>query len=363
MTDLPLPSSEALEHSEKLKNLLLERMQAGSLSFADFMKACLYEPGLGYYVAGSRKFGDAGDFVTAPMISYLFGMTLVQATFSMVQECRGAYLELGAGTGAMAASMIEWLVGQGDFTTPYYILEVSPDCRAQQAYTLQAYGDRVQWLDTLPTKFHGVILANEVLDALPIHLFHYQNQNLFERRVAAQAGNFIWQDEPLTDPLLLTAVEQLHLPQPSRQEYLSEINPTLPSFIDSLLDSLTLGQIILIDYGFLRETYYHPDRTMGTLMCHYRHHAHPDPFLYPGLQDITAHVDFTTVGLTAQAAGAEVALYSQAEYLLENGILRNFESVCVEMDELQRIRLSKGLQTLIQPHEMGELFKVMVISK
>jgi SAM-dependent MidA family methyltransferase len=215
----------------------------------------------------------------------------------------------------------------------------------------------------LPTKFHGVILANEVLDALPVHLFHYQNQNLFERRVASQDGNFIWRDEPLTDPLLLNAVEQLNLPQTSKQEYLSEINPTLPSFVHALLDAMTLGQIILIDYGFLRDTYYHPDRTMGTLMCHYRHHAHPDPFFYPGLQDITAHVDFTTVGRTAQEAGAEVALYSQAEYLLENGILRNFEFVTEQMDDLQRLRLSKALQTLIQPHEMGELFKVMVINK
>lgn len=360
--DLPTPSSEALALSEHLKSKLLDQARAGSLSFVDFMRACLYEPGLGYYVAGSRKFGPSGDFITAPGLSPLFGLTLAQATYQTVLECQGAYLELGAGSGALARDLLSWLETQGDHSTVYYILEVSPECRAQQKESLAPYLHRVVWLDALPHEFSGVILANEVLDALAVNLFCYKQGALFERRVSVQDDRFIWVDEPMTEGLLKNAVEDLKLPDSIKQDYLSEINPTLPAFIHSLIDSLKTGQLVLIDYGFLRETYYHPDRKMGTLMCHYRHHAHPDPFLYPGLQDITAHVDFTTVGYAAQEAGLEPVLYTQAEYLLQHGILNLLENVSVEADSITRARLTAAVLKLIQPQEMGELFKVMVIS-
>lgn len=362
--NLPIPSPEALSHSQQLISRIRERMGQGSLSFADFMQACLYEPGLGYYGAGSRKFGLEGDFITAPLVSPLFAYTLAQATYPVIQKTHGTFLELGAGNGQMAHDILRWLQSQGDNTTRYFILEVSPDCRAQQVETLAAYGERVQWLKTLPQDFRGVILANEVLDALPVHLFLYQNQALFERRVAWQNNEFTWVDLPAKEALFVSAVEKLDLGAACKEKYLSEINPTLPMFIRSLIQCMKAGQLVFLDYGFLSDTYYHPDRHMGTLMCHYRHHAHTDPFLYPGLQDITAHVDFTAVGLAARAAGAEVALYSQAEFLLMNGLLELFQSAFDNLGDgaiAERARLSQDIQKLVQPHEMGELFKVMVI--
>lgn len=360
---LPIPSPEALAHSQALTALLAKRILAsGSLSFADFMKACLYEPGLGYYAAGSRKFGSSGDFITAPLVSSLFGYTLAEATYPMIQQTGGHYLELGAGSGVMAGDILDWLERRGDKLTKYYILEVSPDCRAQQEETLARHKDRIDWLECLPEKFSGVVLANEVLDALPVHLFHYAKGMLSERRVDWKDDRFVWVDSPIDDSLLLTAIEALGLTESSRQEYLSEINPTLPMFIQSLMECMTAGQLVFLDYGFLRDTYYHPDRKMGTLMCHYRHHAHPDPFMYPGLQDLTAHVDFTAVGLAAQEAGAEVALYSQAEFLLEHGILKQFDLAFEKASAMERVKLSSAVQKLTMPHEMGELFQVMVVN-
>jgi SAM-dependent MidA family methyltransferase len=360
---LPPPSPQALAHSRALATRLIERMHNQSLSFIDFMDASLYEPGYGYYAAGSTKFGEAGDFVTAPLISSHFGATLARATYPVISQHQGAYLELGAGNGQMARDILKWLTQQNDFTTQYYILEVSPDCRAQQQETLKEYLGRVHWLDTLPKLFKGVMLANEVLDALPVALFQYREGLLFERRVSHDGQQFIWVEEPLRCPIISHAMAALDLPAALKENYCSEINPTLPMFIHSLLDSIVAGQIILIDYGFLRDTYYHPDRVMGTLMCHYRHHAHSDPFLYPGLQDITAHVDFTTVGLAAQQAGAQVELYTQAEYLLKQGLLTEVQASMENANPLVRARLSSAIQKLVQPQEMGELFKVMVITK
>jgi SAM-dependent MidA family methyltransferase len=360
-TSLPLPSPDALAHSQALTQLLLDRMREGSLSFSDFMQACLYEPGLGYYAAGNTKFGEAGDFITAPMITPLFGHTLAQAVYPCIQAVQGAYLELGAGNGQLARDILDWMIGKNDLTTPYYILEVSPDCRAQQQALLADHKDRVQWLDTLPTKFRGVILANEVLDALPVDLFHYQAGQLFERRVGARDQQFIWVEKPIQDDLLRNAVEAIDLPAFLREDYLSEINPTLTPYIHSLIECVEAGKLLFIDYGFLRSSYYHPDRNRGTLICHYRHHAHPDPFFYPGLQDITAHVDFTTVGLAAQAAGAEVALYTQAEFLLAQGLLSLYEKARQGLNIRQETQLSQAVQKLLQPQEMGELFKVMEI--
>lgn len=361
MIDQILPTPEALAHSQALTVRILERMHGASLSFADFMNACLYEPGFGYYAAGSHKFGEAGDFITAPLVSSLFGVTLAQATYSVINKTQGAYLELGAGNGQMAKDILDWLQNQGDTTTQYYILEISPDCRDQQMNTLKDHAARVHWLDTLPQQFRGVILANEVLDALPVHLFHYHQGTLFERRVTALDGQFQWTDIPLEDHFLLDAVKNLNLPVSSQEDYLSEINPTLPMFVRSLIDCMNEGQLIFLDYGFLRDVYYHPDRKTGTLMCHYRHHAHTAPFLYPGLQDITAHVDFTAVGLAAQEAGTDVALYTQAEFLLQHGLLSALEDAMKHAGPVERLKLSKAVQKLVEPQEMGELFKVMVI--
>lgn len=364
---LPTPGPDALTHSQRLVERIKSLMETRTLSFSDFMQACLYEPGLGYYVAGSHKFGETGDFITAPMVTPLFAFTLAQASYPTIQKVQGAYLELGAGNGQLAFDILTWLEAHQDVNTQYYILEVSPDCRALQEEKLKRFEGRVKWLETLPKNFRGVILGNEVLDALPVHVFHYAKQKLYERRVGLKGDKFIWVDEACDNPLLEKSVEALNIPEASREHYISEINPTLPMFVRSLIDCLAAGEIIFLDYGFLQDTYYHPDRHMGTLMCHYRHQAHADPFLYPGLQDITAHVNFSAVGNTGQNAGLQVALYTQAEFLLENGLLEHMQEALnmmpAEKQTVQSIELSREIQKLVQPHEMGELFKVMVMVK
>lgn len=364
--DLPKPSEAAQAHSAQLARLLKEQLAQGPMSFSTYMQQCLYAPGLGYYAAGSQKFGEAGDFTTAPLISSLFSTTLAMSFKDTLLATQGAVLELGAGNGVMARDSLIALDALGLSKTPYYILEVSPDCRAQQAETLKDYADRVQWLDTLPKDFKGVIVANEVLDALPVQVFAYEDHELYERKVAWGEHGFEWRNEPADDPAFITAVETLPLTQEDKQHYVSEVNVNLPVFVRSLLNVLKQGQLVFIDYGFLQEQYYMSARNMGTLMCHYRHHAHSDPFLYPGLQDITAHVDFSVVGNTALNAGYEAELYTQAEYLLSNGLFEAMEAALNATPEVEKTKqtltLSKQVQKLIEPHEMGELFKVMVIT-
>jgi SAM-dependent MidA family methyltransferase len=361
MTALPIPDKDAIQHSHALIDHIVKEMEGKSLSFSDFMQLCLYAPGLGYYVAGSEKFGEEGDFITAPMISPLFAATLAQF---MAERIHGPIqiLELGAGNGLLARGLLEAFAITGRECT-YYILELSPDCQAKQRDTLSDYLGQVSWLDQLPKHFKGIILANEVLDAMPVHVFRYQGGDLYERRVVWDAHQFTWQDETIDNPLLARMIEALPLSETDKQDYSSELNMILPMFIRSLVEVLDKGTLVFIDYGFLREQYYHPDRSMGTLMCHYRHLAHSDPFLYPGLQDITAHVDFSVVGETAQAAGCEVSLYSQAEFLIHHGLLEIMEAQLQGEDDRAALVLSQQVQKLLQPHEMGELFKVMVINK
>ncbi len=360
---LPKPSADALAHSQKLVEHIREMMQGKSISFASYMQECLYAPGLGYYSAGSAKFGEAGDFVTAPLVSPLFSYTLAQSIQPVLQETKGSILELGAGNGQMAADILTFLKQQGDDETKYFILEVSPDCQNQQHETFKKQIPdllpRIQWLNKLPENFSGVILANEVLDAMPVHLFCYREQELFERRVIWKDDRFDYVDEPMQDDILRKAIESLPLTKQDKQNYISEVNVMLPIFVRSLIAKLQQGLIVFVDYGFLEDVYYHSDRKQGTLMCHYRHHAHEDPFLYPGLQDITAHVDFTKVGETAMNSGLQVSFDSQAEYLLQHGLL----NLALVDDEKQQLLYSQQIQTLVQPHEMGELFKVMCINK
>lgn len=361
MPQLPTPHADALEHSQKLAAYIVNAMQGKSISFADYMQHCLYAPALGYYVAGAEKFGPDGDFVTAPMISPLFAATLAQF---MTERIDGPIqvLELGAGNGQLAYGLLEAFEIAGRECT-YAILELSPDCQNKQKNTLSKYLDRVHWLDHLPKEFKGIIVANEVLDAMPVNIFRYQGGTLFERCVAWRDNQFVWVDELINNPLLAKQVRALPLSAQDQQDYTSEVNIILPMFVRSLVEVLDKGSLVFIDYGFLREAYYHPDRSMGTLMCHYRHHAHDDPFLYPGLQDITAHVDFSVVGETAQGAGCEVSLYSQAEFLIHHGLLEIMEAQLQSEDDTGALQLSQQVQKLLQPHEMGELFKVMVIDK
>jgi SAM-dependent MidA family methyltransferase len=351
---LPRPSDDALAHSERLQQIIKTRLEKDHwITFADYMRMALYEPGLGYYSAGAKKFGASGDFVTAPIISPLFSQCL--ANFCIKNFPQKNILELGAGTGVMAKDILLFLEKKHQLPENYFILEVSADLRQKQQHYLQHHIPHlytmITWLDTLPENFEGIILANEVLDAMPVNLFHYQHNQLFEVGVGVNPNQFVYDEKP-ADDALLHAVTALSLN--NTDNYLSEINLQLPAFLTSLSYCLQKGFIVFIDYGFTEETYYHPQRSEGTLMCHYRHYAHTNPFLYPGLQDITAHVDFTALAKAAEANGLEVDYFAnQARFLLENGLL--------ELATAPDLATAQQINTLTAPHEMGELFKVMVL--
>lgn len=384
---LPVPSPEALAHQQKLLNHLSQvfRGQGGWMSFADFMHHALYAPGLGYYSAGSLKFGSAGDFVTAPEISSLFSQCLARQCAQIIENIKKQspgspiiILELGAGSGKMAADLLLALQELNQLPSEYWILEVSADLKARQQAWLKEqfpdYFEKIHWLNRLPeTPFTGIILGNEVLDAMPVHVFQLKNHQILEGTVTAQAGKWKMHFEPPITASLQPAVEGLlkTLPNPRGDEqgalpellgdgYISEINLSLDAWINSLSHCLKQGVMLFIDYGFPRHEYYHPSRNTGTLMCHYRHHAHADPFLYIGLQDITAHVDFTAVALAAVEHGLSVEGFThQAGFLLDNDLM----GIAEKNTTLNPYVLSQQIQQLTQPHEMGELFKVIALGK
>ncbi len=369
MTTLPKPSAYAEKHSEQLGLLIQDRIEkaAGWIDFSQFMQLALYAPGLGYYSAGSQKFSqlqkDGGDFVTAPEISPLFGQTLAQQAAQIFQIMRGDLLELGAGTGKLTAELLLTLAELNSLPQQYFILEVSEHLRQVQRETLQAklpkhLLQRVQWLSALPSNFNGVVLANEVLDAIPVHIVHATEQGLCERGVAWQDG-FVWQDKVLEQAPLLALAQQQHLPG----GYLTEFCPAASALMASLALSLQRGAIILIDYGFSAREYYHPQRNQGTLMCHYQHYAHTDPLINVGLQDITAHVDFTRMAYAGVEQGLSLAGYcSQAQFLMNAGILQLMAQVSPQ-DVSRYAPLAAAAQKLLSPAEMGDLFKVMAFTK
>jgi len=379
LENLPAPAPEALFHSQRLCALLRDEIAAagGALRFERFMELALYAPGLGYYSAGARKFGADGDFVTAPELSPLFARCLaVQCAEVLAALAGGDILELGAGSGVLAADMLKQLVRLQQPPGRYLILEVSADLRERQRRTLAeqapAMLGKVEWLDRLPPAFSGVIIGNEVLDALPVSRFRRSPRGFDEFNVAVEGGRFVWCLRPAPAELraALTTLES-SLPQPLVADYCSEICVRLPAFLYSLADLLTRGALLLVDYGYTRQAYYHPDRYMGTLMCHYRQRAHHDPFLHPGLQDITAHVDFTAVAEAATAAGLELAGYAtQAHFLLALGIAGDVHgSTSVAGGRAPGAAMAgdwrgaREVKLLTLPEEMGERFKAMAFSK
>ncbi len=368
--NLPVPSTAALAHSQQLRHAMQKEIiaQGGMITFTRFMELALYAPALGYYSAGSHKLGEQGDFMTAPEITPLFARCLARQCQQVLTECKdGSILELGGGSGKLALDLLLALEQQNCLPQTYYLLEVSADLRQRQQQLLQTQAphliDKIQWLDQLPaTPFNGVIIANEVLDAMPVQRFHASSAGIQEFYVACENEEFVWRLGTLNTP---TAAEQIkhcftELPD---EEYISEINPLLPAFINSLSQCLQKGLILLVDYGFPRHEYYHPDRSMGTLMCHYRHHAHVDPLILVGLQDITAHVDFTAVAEAAVAADLQVAGFTnQAAFLLNCGLL---DLAVLEQGDnaQQQMQVSRQIQLLTSPAEMGELFKVLALTK
>lgn len=357
---LPLPSQSALATSNQLRQLIADEIIVhGWISFARYMELSLYAPGLGYYSAGAKKFGSAGDFVTAPEISPLFGRSLAQQIAQVLKITGGDVLEIGAGSGRLACDVMAELARLDCLPTHYYILEVSADLRERQqqliAQEMPAWEDRVAWLTSLPAGFNGCMVGNEVLDAMPVHVLYWHDDTISERGVAWENQRFVWRDHDLAPGLLHDLADQIKVPH----GYMSEINLAAQGFISSLAQCLSAGAIIMIDYGFGESEYYHIQRSQGTLMCHYRQHAHDDPFYLPGLQDITAHVDFTAVAVAGIDAGLTLAGYtSQAQFLINCGITDLLALTSPE-DTAAYLPQVAATQKLMSPAEMGELFKVM----
>lgn len=363
---LPTPDAEASAHSASLSTLIKNTIAAnqGWIDFAHYMELALYALGLGYYSGGAKKFGLSGDFVTAPEISPLFAQTLARQVAQVIQTVHQDVLELGAGTGRLALELLMELEKLNQLPERYLIMEVSAHLREVQQETLakhlpKSLYAKVQWLDTLPENFSGVVLGNEVLDALPVHIIKTTEQGVMERGVTYDQNAFQWAEQALTNPYLKKFVADIELPE----GYTTEVCLAASGLISSLSTMLDRGLILLVDYGFPRREYYHPQRSQGTLMCHYRHYAYSDPFFYPGLQDITAHVDFSYVAQTALANGVSLRGYcGQAQFLINCGITELLSRVSPN-DMAAYVPLASQAQKLLSPAEMGELFKVIAFTK
>ena len=364
---LPLPSADALAHSENVRARLVAAIQdaGGWIGFDRYMDIALYEPGLGYYSAGSRKLGADGDFITAPELSPLFGQTFASSLAEVMRASDPCVLEVGAGSGALAADVLLEMQTLNCLPEAYCILELSADLRERQRECITrlapALVGRMQWLDALPAQFEGVVLANEVLDATPAHVVTTRGGKLLESFVKRDAAEntFHWFETSASD-VVRHAAEALQLPA---NGYQSEINLTARALATSFARLLTRGVLLFIDYGFPAHEFYNPQRTRGTLMCHYRHHAHDDPFAFVGLQDITTHVDFSAVAAAAREGGATLAGYaSQANFLINCGITELLAQTPAS-DARAYAPLVAQAQKLLSPAEMGELFKVIALAK
>jgi SAM-dependent MidA family methyltransferase len=360
--DLPAPSADALAVSNALgAQIRAEIARAGGwIDFARYMELALYAPGLGYYSAGSAKLGAGGDFVTAPELSDLLARALARTLRHDLERLAApAILEVGAGTGALAAQLLEALA---DGQPSYLILETSAELRERQQRMLARFAPRVRWLDRLPERpFEGAIIANEVLDALPVTCFVKRGHRAVPRGVVARANELAWADGPSSRELddAVSAVERA-LGRSLEENYRSEISRSLPAWIRTLADALEQGSMVLVDYGLVRREYYHEQRSGGTLRCHYRHRAHDDPFVYPGLQDITAWVDFSACADAAREAGLVVEGFTtQAQFLLATLAAEPPPNAT----DSAAVRALSSMKTLVLPGEMGERFKVMLLRK
>lgn len=360
LSELPRPDAAAQAASGALVERVAAelRAQGNWISFARYMELALYEPRYGYYAAAGALFGHAGDFVTAPELSPLYARTLARQLAALLQP-GDAVLEFGAGSGALAAQLCDELAALGAGPHAYLILETSRVLRERQRERL---GARAQWLDRLPAGFRGVMLANEVADAMPVHALAWTRAGIAERGVCANEGGLAWCERPAAGEVL-AAARQIEIDLPPSGRYESELALAAPAWVRALGAVLKRGAIFVIDYGFPRREYYHPQRSMGTLMCHYRHRAHGDPFFFPGLQDITAHVDFSALTQAAAESGLDVLGYAnQAQFLVNCGIT---ELLAAEdhADVARYAPLAASAQTLLSPAEMGELFKVLAVGR
>lgn len=400
---LPVPDAESLARS----TLLAARIAAdideagGWLPFSRYMERVLYTPGLGYYSGANVKFGrtaaDGSDFITAPEMSPFFGRALAQPVAeALALADADEILEFGAGTGKLAAELLNALEAL-DASQPvdavsrsrrpaqvvrrcrqYTIIELSGELRERQRETIAARApallERVQWLDRLPERFSGVVIGNEVLDAMPIELHSRIDGEWYARGVGLDGSHLIWSDRPVARPAEAAHANVPGMPDLSQQiiagieaegiDYVVETHPAARAFVKTVCTMLERGVAIFIDYGFPAHEYYHPQRAGGTLMCHYRHQAHQDPLIYPGLQDVTAHVEFSGLAEAALEAGADVLGYmSQARFLINAGIADQLSRDVDPRDPARYLPAASGVQKLLSESEMGELFKVIGFSR
>jgi len=356
-------------HARRVREHLQAAIRAagGWLPFDEYMALALYAPGLGYYSAGARKLGAGGDFTTAPEISPLFGRCLARHCAQVLDELGGGdVLEVGAGTGRLAFDVLSALHEAGRLPARYRILEISADLRERQRALLGTLpgnvGARLEWLDAPPAEpWQGALLANEVLDALPVECFEWRSGSPLERGVELDAqGAFAWRARP-APPALATEVLRLHEGLEWSDGHASELCTRVAPWIAEMTRGLAAGVALFIDYGLPRREYYHRERSAGTLRCHYRHRAHDDPFAHPGMEDITAWVDFTRVAEAADAAGLEVLGFAtQAAMLLGLGVERG---ILDAPDQATQIRRASEARQLLMPNEMGERFKVIALGR
>lgn len=378
-TELPAPSADARAASAALTDIIAAEIavRGGWISFARYMELALYAPGLGYYAGGSRKFGVEGDFLTAPELTPLFGQALARQVAQILAASSPRLIEAGAGSGRLAADLLPALAALGCLPERYQILELSGELRARQQVTLAdhapEYADRVEWLDQLPQRFSGCLIGNELLDAMPTHALRWSAEvgkesepAVLEGGVGIVDGRLVVAERPASGALL-EAAQALQVSPP----YRGEISLAARSWVSELARRLDRGALLLIDYGLPRHELYHPQRDGGSLRCHYRHRVHEDPFWFPGLSDITSHVDFTAVAEAGFDAGLEVLGYvSQANFLLNCGIGELMLGQRVGAGDpasadtnAADLRARGAVNVLLSPNEMGELFKVIALGR
>lgn len=365
--ELPVPDDAAIDHSSRLVEAIIARIEQsdGVIGFDEYMQMALYQPGLGYYSGAAQKFGAGGDFVTAPEISSLFGYCVARQAGSLLdQGCAASILEFGAGTGKLCAQIMENMPG----LERYLILDLSAELKQRQQHYLQSrlsaeLFHKIEWLQALPQAFDGIVVANEVLDAMPVRLLLKQG-DWMERGVGYDGQGFTWQSMVPGKKLLgsIASIEKRLGELPD--DYSSEINLNYGPWLKALTECCNQVAVLIIDYGYEQADYYHPARSRGTLSCHYQHRVHDDPLVYPGLQDITAFVDFDACADAAEASGFRLTgLVNQGQFLLANGLLEEAERRAANSDSVAQLTLSQQVRQLSLPQEMGEKFKVLAVQK
>ena len=360
---MSLSDSSALAHSESLRKIICDEIDChGPITFARYMEMALYHPTFGYYRSSTPKFGAAGDFITAPERSPLFSRCLARHCIPLFKETGAMVLEIGAGSGVLAVEFLLELERLAALPERYYILELSGQLMACQRALIETriphLLERVTWLQQWPTSpLAGVVIANELFDAMPIHRF-VMRDGIQEYYVTHAQGQLQWHVASPSSSLLIEQLKNYGID--FAEGYSSEINLLLTPWMNSLGDVLGAAHLIFIDYGYKREAYYHPERSMGTLMCHVQHQAHDDPLIYSGIQDITAHVDFTLVAEAAIGVGFDlVSFKTQAQFLMDAGITTLLSE---ETDVNKQIAYTSQIKQLLLPGQMGEAFKVIEFS-